>query len=135
MESIQDLKIIGIDEKRPPKIRKEPYIDLYFKLNFKPPKKWCSDFNNLISQGQYPAKINIEEGQYIEAWARKPEEIVNVLAGLKKAVATCTREFLAKILAETASQSGDGTAMEVDGEQGRLNLIIAGLNYETDSKS
>ena len=31
MEGISDIKIIGIDEKRPPKIRKEPYIDLVFK--------------------------------------------------------------------------------------------------------
>jgi uncharacterized protein (DUF2344 family) len=132
MESIQDLKIAGIDEKRPPKIRKEPYIDLVFKLNQKAPKKWCSDFNNLLSQNKFSAKINIEEGVYIEAWVRKPDEIVNLLEGLKKTVAKCTKDFLAAILAETASKTSDGSAQEAEGEQGRLNRIIAGLNFDAE---
>ena len=30
MEGISDLRIIGIDERRPPIIRKEPYIYLFY---------------------------------------------------------------------------------------------------------
>ena len=37
MEGISDLKIIGTDERRPPIIRKEPYIDVFFKLSHQAP--------------------------------------------------------------------------------------------------
>ena len=46
MEGISDIKICGIDETRPPMIKKEPYIDLNFKLIHKAPKDWCNDFKD-----------------------------------------------------------------------------------------
>ena len=44
MKNINDLKITGIDNARPPRIRKEPYIDLVFTLSEKANKEWCHDF-------------------------------------------------------------------------------------------
>ena len=58
MDNILDIRIIGIDEKRPPIIRKEPYIDLFFKLSCKPPLDWCEDFNVLAKDLVPPVKID-----------------------------------------------------------------------------
>ena len=67
MKGISDLRIIGIDERRPPIIRKEPYIDLYFKLSHQAPADWCNDFNALLSKHPSAPKINPKEGLYIES--------------------------------------------------------------------
>ena len=37
MEGISDIRISGMDENRPPRIGKEPYINLYFRLVHKAP--------------------------------------------------------------------------------------------------
>lgn len=79
MEGISDLRIIGIDEKRPPKIRKEPYIDVIFKLSHQAPGDWCDDFNALLAKHPATPKIKEKEGLYIEAWVRSPDEIVAFL--------------------------------------------------------
>ena len=70
MEGISDIRISGIDEMRPPRIRKEPYINLYFKLIHKAPKDWCEDFNHLVAKGDYPVKIEPNTGLFIETWVR-----------------------------------------------------------------
>jgi len=129
MEGISDIKISGIDEMRPPRILKEPYINLYFKLTHKAPKKWCEDFNHLVSNGEYPVKIETDTGLFIETWVRKPEEIERVFEGLKRAVSKCKEEYIARILAEANTAAETGSALEETGEQGRLNRIIAGLNF------
>ena len=70
MEGISDIKITGIDEKRPPVIRKEPYIDIFFKLSHQAPADWCKDFNALLSNHPTAPKIKEKEGLYIEGWVR-----------------------------------------------------------------
>ena len=130
MEGISDIKIVSIDEMRPPRILKEPYINLFFKLTHKAPKRWCEDFNHLVAKGEYPVKIEPAAGLFIETWVRKPEEIEKALQGLKKAVSTCKEEYIARILAEANAAIEMGNALEDSGEQGRLNKIIAGLNFD-----
>ena len=130
MEGISDIKIVSIDEMRPPRILKEPYINLFFKLTHKAPKRWCEDFNHLVAKGEYPVKIEPAAGLFIETWVRKPEEIETALQGLKKAVSTCKEEYIARILAEANTAIEMGNALEDSGEQGRLNKIIAGLNFD-----
>ena len=126
MEGISDIRISGIDEKRPPKILKEPYINLFFKLTHQAPRNWCEDLNHLLSKREYSAKINPATGLYIETWVRKPEEIESSLQTLKEAVLICTQEYIAKIKASAKHQVNVGD----DGEQGRLNKIIAALNFD-----
>lgn len=131
MEGISDIKIIGIDETRPPKIRKEPYIDIVFKLSHQAPADWCSDFNGLMTSHPCSPKINEAEGLYIETWVRNPDEINDVLEQLKENIATCTDEYIERI--ERSYRNADdanATTSEEEGEQGRLNKIIASLNYE-----
>lgn len=131
MEGISDIRITGIDEKRPPMIQKEPYIDLYFKLSHKAPADWCNDFNALLAKHPTVPKINQNEGLYIEAWVRKPEDIVELLQQLKATVAECSRLYVERI--ELALRDSDDLnellSQQGHGEQGRLNKIIAALDF------
>lgn len=129
MEGISDIRISGIDEMRPPRIQKEPYINLFFKLIHKAPKGWCDDFNQLLAKGKYPVKIDPSAGLFIETWVRKPEEIASMLEGLKEAVNTCNREYIARIQAEASAATNLDHTLVVKGEQGRLNEIIAALDF------
>jgi hypothetical protein len=126
VEGISDIRISGIDENRPPRIIKGPYINLFFKLTHQAPKNWCEDFNQLVSKREYSAKINPATGLYIETWVRKPEEIEGTLQTLKEAVLTCTQEYIAKVIASANLQ----TCVYDEGEQGQLNKIIATLNFD-----
>jgi len=132
MEGISDIRIIGIDDKRPPKILREPYIDLFFKLSHKSPADWCRDFNDLLAGHPFKPKIDEKEGLFINAWVRKPEEIVVLVDLLKKKVAECTRLYIERI-EESVRNAGDesaASALEETGEQGKLNKIIAGLDFD-----
>ena len=130
MEGISDIRISGVDEMRPPRIQKEPYINLFFKLIHKAPKRWCEEFNQLVAKRKYPVKIDPSAGLFIETWVRKPEEIEEILDGLKQAVGTCNLEYVARIQAETSSALDLDHRLAASGEQGRLNEIIAGLNFD-----
>ena len=129
MEGISDIRIIGFDDNRPPLIRKEPYIDLFFQLAHQAPKDWCDDFNQLASKKKYSAKIAPATGLFIEAWVRKPEEIVNILAALKEVVETCSNNYIDKINAAINAASSTQSKPSDEGEQERLNKIIAALDF------
>ncbi|MFP5349798.1 MAG: hypothetical protein ACLGHO_08135 [Gammaproteobacteria bacterium] len=130
MEGISDIKIIGIDEKRPPRIQKEPYIDLCFRLSHKAPVDWCHDFTDHQSKAAYPASIDTKECLYIETWVRSQDEIVPHLQSLKKAVADCNARYIAKIEASARDRDGELDALTKEtGLQGQLNRIIAGLDF------
>jgi hypothetical protein len=130
MEGISDIHIIGLDELRPPIIRKEPYIDLYFKLSHQAPADWCRDFNALLAQHSSSPKIKEKEGRFIESWVRTPDEIVALFDLLKQTVADCTQQYIDRIeSAARHSSAGSMTSLEDAGEQGRLNRIIASLDF------
>lgn len=131
MEGISDIKIVGMDESRPPQIRKEPYINLFFKLSHQAPADWCKEFNALMSKHPYGAKIKEKEGLFIEAWVRKPDEVKGMLEELKTAVINCSRIYIERI-EETVSNAKkvDSPVEEETGEQGRLNKIIAALEFD-----
>jgi hypothetical protein len=130
VEGISDIRIIGIDEKRPPRIMKEPYIDLYFKLSHQAPADWCGDFNSLLSKHPSTPKIKAKEGLYIEAWVKKPDEIAGLLEQLKDKIAQCSRQYIERI-EQAIRNAGDANAnlAQETGEQGRLNRIIAALDF------
>lgn len=130
MEGISDIRISGIDEMRPPRIRKEPYINLFFKLIHKAPRDWCDQFNHLVAKREYPVKIDPSAGLFIETWVRKPDEIELALSGLKKAVSQCNQEYIARILAEANSAADMQGNPNETGEQRKLNRIVAGLNFD-----
>lgn len=130
MEGISDIRITGIDEKRPPRIRRDPYIDLCFRLSHKAPVDWCQDFTDHLSKMAFPAKIDTKECLYIETWVRTLDEIVGQVQMLKKAVADCNMRYIEKIAATERDRDGDIDALSKEaGPQGQLNRIIAGLDF------
>ncbi len=129
MEGISDIRICGIDETRPPRIRKEPYIDLYFKLSHQAPKAWCEDFNRLNAKKGHSVKIDPSRGLFIEAWVRQPEEVPPLLEILKQAVSACNEQYITRIEDEARAAANAHATPGDEGEQGRLNRIIAALNY------
>jgi hypothetical protein len=130
MEGISDIRISGMDEKRPPRIRKEPYIELFFKLSHQAPVEWCEDFNRLVSKWEYTVKIKPAAGLFIETWVRNPDEVEGSYAALKKAVISCNEDYIARIEAAASVAAGATDASQEEGEQGRLNRIIAGLDFD-----
>lgn len=133
LQSIVDIKITGIDTERPPRIRKEAYIDLYFKLSHKAPLEWCEDFNSLGSKIDPAAKMDKVKGVVIETWVRDMNLIAAQLEKLKKTVLLCNQQYLEKIrLRDLAAASKNSAVTGVDGQQNRLNEIISRLNFDDD---
>lgn len=131
MEGISDIKIIGIDEKRPPIMRNEPYIDLIFKLSHKAPADWCKDFNSLMSKHPGSPKIKLPEGLFIESWVKTPDAIVDYLEQLKLKVAQCSASYIERIEQSARdNKQPDPSLAEKDSAQARLNKIIAALVFE-----
>ena len=131
MEGISDIRIIGIDEKRPPVIREKPYIDLFFKLSHQAPMDWCNDFNELMSKHPGSPRIEKKEGLYIESWVRSPDLIVEYLELLKKNIVLCNDNYIERIEQAARSPQNDSLSDVVDDSpQGRLNKIIADLVFD-----
>lgn len=131
MEGISNIRIAGMDENRPPRLRKEPYINLYFRLSHKAPPEWCVVFNDLLVKHEYAPKIKTEEGLFIESWVRSPDEISGLVQILKETVTECTAQYIEKIAASKREADSDNDLLQKEGggEQGRLNRIIAGLDF------
>ena len=130
MEGISDIRIVGMDETRPPRIRKEPYIDLCFRLSHKVPVEWCRDFTALQSQQGHTSSINADERLFIETWVRTPGEIAGQLQMLKKAITECNAAYIANIEASQRERAGGNDQVQNEtGPQGDLNRIIAGLDF------
>lgn len=130
MEGISDICIAGMDEKRPPRIRKEPYIDLHFRLNHQAPKDWCEGFNELLTKHDYAPRIEASEGLYIDTWVRSPDEIVGVLQLLKETVVRSTAQYIERVQERNQERNDVNDELEKgEGPQGQLNRIVAALDY------
>lgn len=131
MKDIRNLKIVGIDSARPPKVRKEPYIDLIFQLSDRATKEWCQDFNMLFSNTNYSVKVDTIDCLYIETWVRTMGEISEHLNMLKEKVTECNQAFYDRQVARNQEALNKNTAVSSEGGlQGKLNEIIANLNYD-----
>lgn len=132
MEGISDIKIIGIDERRPPRILREPYIDLYFKLSHKPPLDWSRDFKELMAGHPSKARVDEKNGLFINGWVRRPDDVAAFLELLKEKVDECSRQYIKRIETSVRDASDADASMvkEESGEQGRLNKIVASLDFD-----
>ena len=131
MKGISDINIIGIDKTRPPVIRKEPYIDVFFELSHQAPIDWCKDLNTLFSQNkpENNATIDAKEGLFINTWVRTAEEISSLFEQLKDDINACTDQYISNIQL-TSNQSGtDANETNISDEQENLNKIIAALVF------
>lgn len=130
MEGISDLCIVGLDEKRPPKMRKEPYINLYFKLSHQAAEDWCKQFNGLVSKIEFRPEIKPKEGLYIETWVRNPDEIPPLLAKLHEAVRACTEEYIRRVNFADAAKGAASDQKGESPEQTHLNQVLQSLKFE-----
>lgn len=135
MQGISDINIIGVDETRPPFIRKEPYIDIFFELSHQAPIDWCKDLNSLFALNHTASNANIDEkkGLFIKTWVRTPDEITSLLEQLKEEITECTRQYIERI--QLNSQQSGGETSETSetnesSEQANLNKIIATLVFD-----
>jgi hypothetical protein len=131
LQDISEIRIVAIDEKRPPKVRKEPYIDLFFKLSRQVPEDWCDEFNRLTGKMEPTIKINKKEGLFIETYVRDMHLIQEHLDKIRQKITDCNERYSTSIrqremaeAAKTAALLGDG------GKQGVLNQIIATLKFD-----
>lgn len=131
MEDITTLKIIGIDDNRPPRLSTAPYIELVFKLSEQAPVEWCQDFNLMFDKYKYSVRIDINKGIFIETWVRKMEEIEPHFELIKTKIIECNQLTLKKKAALELLLIGKKEDMSAaQGEQLRLNTIMAGLHFE-----
>jgi len=131
MEEISDIRIIGVDEKRPPRVRKEPYIDLFFKLSRQAPKEWCEAFNRLTAKHDPGITINRKEGLFIDTYVRDMNNIPSHLDEIKKKVAACNQQYIEAIRQrDLAAASKIGGLQGEGGQQGKLNTIVAALIFD-----
>jgi hypothetical protein len=130
MQNIDDIKIVSIDTDRPPIVRKEAYIDLFFKLSEKAPLDWCDDFNALGRQIDPGVKIDKNVGLCVDAWVKDMGQIAPHLEKIKLKILECNEQYIEKarqkqlaLLAANTSQVGTNS------EQFKLNEIIADLKF------
>jgi hypothetical protein len=129
MEAVSDLRIIGIDPKRPPRIQSIPCIDLVFELSHQAPREWCEDFNLLMSKPPYTVRIDPAEGLFIETWVRQPDEIPKALERMKVGVKACINAFIARMEAKAKANSVEpGVVRESEAQLG-LNRVVEGLDF------
>jgi predicted DNA-binding helix-hairpin-helix protein len=131
MTDIKQIKIIGIDEERPPMLRKEGYIDLYFKLSVKAPEDWCDEYNKLGNRLTPRVKINPAVGLIIETYVHDVNQIQAHLDRIKEQIKACTTDCLEKVRQKQLALAAKSAAqLGVGSKQDELNVIIAGLNYD-----
>lgn len=132
MSTISEIKILGFDETRPPKLRKEKYIDLFFRLSQKPPEGWCDDFNHLGRQLSPSPKIKTNIGECIDTYVNDMALIPAHLTELKQLIVECNDQYIEKTrLKELKLAEQKSFLQEADGEQNRLNQIVESLDFES----
>ena len=132
MNAIEDIKIIGFDPARPPRVRKEAYIDLYFQLSQKPPEEWCDDFNNMGRSITPSPKIKKENSEFIDSYVNDMSYIASHLEAIKQILIDCTEQYVEKIRQREAALAASNAALQgEEGEQNRLNQIVASLNFDS----
>lgn len=131
MTTFDEIRISGIDEARPPKIRKEAYIDLHFRLSRQVPEDWCEDFNALGRRISPTAKIDKNSCLTIDTYVNDMDRIPVQLAELKEAVGECNKKYLEKLQQRELALAAENAALQGEGgEQQRLNLIISALEFD-----
>ena len=131
MNSFESIRINGVDETRPPRIRKEAYIDLYFRMSCEAPEEWCEDFNVLGRQIVPAAKIDKNSRLIIDTYVNDMNNIPAHLAELKLTVDECNQQYAEKLQQRELALAAENAALAGEvGEQQRLNAIVATLVFD-----
>lgn len=131
MNAFESIRISGLDETRPPRIRKEAYVDLYFKLSSQAPEEWCEDFNILGRRINPAAKIDKTSRLTIDTYINDMDYIPAHLAELKLVVSECNQQYSEKLHQRELAMAAENSELEgAGGEQQRLNAIVAALEFD-----
>ena len=116
MTLFSEIKIIGIDTNRPPRVRKESYIDLFYQLSQDAPEEWCDDFASFGRQVNPLAKIDLKKPAFISTYVHDMDAIPQHFEQLEHREMLLARENAA------SREQGD--------QQYRLEEIIASLDFD-----
>ena len=131
MTLFNEIKITGIDANRPPRVRKEPYIDMFYQLSEDAPEEWCEDFTGYGRQLNPMAKIDKSTRGIIGTYVNDMNFIPAHFAQLKEAVANCNVQYLEKLEQREAAMAKDNANLkEQGGQQFKLNEIVASLDFD-----
>lgn len=129
MSNIKDIKIKGLDPNRRPCLKNKNYVDLNFELTQKAPKDWCADFNLLFSKDKHNAKINPDEGLYVETWVRNINDIPKELELIKQLIVICNNNYIEqKHQEQLAWQQSESNKSNSRNDE--LEKILANLSYD-----
>lgn len=130
MKDFKAIKIVGMDENRPPKIRKEPYIDLFFKLSHQVPDEWCDEFHKLTAKLNPTVKIDKGNSIFIKTYVRDMSHIPEHLELIKKKIIDCSEQYIERQRQKSlADNNNNATVNAQGGKQGQLNTIIESLDF------
>jgi len=131
MTPFKEIKITGIDTNRPPRIRKEAYIDLFYQLSEDAPEEWCEDFASFGRQVNPQAKIDKVKPGFISTYVNDMDAIPRHFEQIKQAVTDCNTQYLEKVRQRAqALASENAAAREEGGQQFKLDEIIASLDFD-----
>ncbi len=129
MSNISNLKIKGLDPNRKPNLKSKKYVDVIFELNENAPKDWCADLNLIFSKNKHNAKINADEGKYVETWVRDINDIPNLLEELKQYILVCNDNYIEQKRQEAlAWQRAEST--KADSQSDELDRILESLDFD-----
>jgi len=131
MSDIKEIRIIGFDKDRPPRVRKEAYIDLFFQLSQKAPLDWCEDFNALGRKANPSPKIDKDKGVHIETYVNNMNLIAQQLAAVKALLLECSAQYQQKADEKARVLGASNASLQgQDGEQLKLNKIVDELSFD-----
>lgn len=123
------LRIIGIDQARPPQLRKESYIDVVFKLSDNAPEAWIDIFNALGRRLDPAVKMDKAAADCIMAWVRTMDDIPAHFDKIKQKVEDSNKQYEEDIQQKLlAAQNYRESAASQ--QQTKLNDIIASLDFD-----
>jgi len=125
----QDYKIIGMDPERPPRIQRQPCIDLVFELDEEPTSEWINEFGSVTGKSKYTVAVDSENPLYIATWVRKPQEIqghLNEVKSMVRLANTNNAERARKAVGVVVTTKEE----TISPEQEALNGVVAKLDFE-----
>ena len=128
LSNIKDIKIKGLDPNRHPCLKSKNYIDIIFELTQKAPRDWCGDFNILFSKDKLNAKINPDEGLYVETWVRDMVDIPKELDLIKQLIVICNNNYIEQKHQEKLTWEKSETN-KTNNQSDELEKILASLSY------
>lgn len=132
MAMFNEIKISGFDPDRPPRVRKESYIDLFYQLSEEAPEEWCDDFETFGRHLNPRAKVDRATRGFINSYVNDMSVIPKNLEQLKLAVFECNTQYIEKLKQRAQDMARESQNLKDQGGlQFKLNEIIESLDFST----